>query len=126
MTDVPSFFFLNGDLHRKIKVVKTQNWIIAYNFKKERSLQYQLSHVLKEFQKAFRTRDVPKMLRVQGKVLDLYVERNMVNRPSGRAYNIETKVPGSAYWSEDDLLELRDRLYDLAPKDRDGYPSKRL
>lgn len=118
---IPSVFFLNGELHRTEKIVKSQNWVVAFNYPQEKRMQYNLSFVKKSYQKAFRTRDLSRLLRYNDYRLRTFIERKMVTAPSGRAYSISSYKPGAVYWSEDDVLDLRERLYDLEPK-RNGYP----
>lgn len=124
-TVIPKYFFLNNELHKTEKIIKTQNWIVAFNFEKEERMQYSLSFVAKEFSYAFRTKEIQGLLKYPLKKILIYLDRKMVNGPSGRAYSIATKKPGAVYWSEEDLIELRQKLYDLVPK-KNGYPSGQL
>jgi hypothetical protein len=123
---LPNYFFLNGKLHKKLKVVKTENVVVAFCFFDETQMQYMYSVTCREFQKAYTMSEVAKLVKRPQTEIHKFLKNKLIDRPSGFAYAIRTKQPLNIYWSESEVLNLRDRLYELAPKGPDGFPRGRF
>lgn len=119
---LPLYFFLNGKLHKRLKIVKTQDVVVAFCFIDEQTMHYRYSMTLKDFQKAYTLREAAALVKRPAKEIHGFMKRKLVDRPSGFSYRMNTKVPMNLYWSQDEIFELRDRLYELLPKGKDGYP----
>lgn len=100
--------------------------VLAFCFEDEKHTQYLYSMVRSDFQKAFTIKEVAKLIRRPHTELQKYLKNKVIDRPSGFSYNIQTKQPRNLLWSQDDVLDLRDRVYELTPKAKDGFPSPRF
>lgn len=85
-------------------------------------MHYRYSMTLKDFQKAYTLREAAALVKRPAKEIHGFMKRKLVDRPSGFSYRMNTKVPMNLYWSQDEIFELRDGLYELLPKGKDGYP----
>lgn len=122
MESVPNYFFLNNKLYKKIRVVKTQDYIVAWSFEEEMRMRFNYSSVRREASKAYKLEEVAELIDRPAKDILSSIKRNIVSPPSGRLYNTKSKKPGRHMWSEDDILDLRNDYFDNAPKDKYGDP----
>lgn len=120
---LPSLFFLNKKLHRKIKIVKSEDIAVAFCYPDEKHHQYFYSMVRREFQKAYSIARVSELTRRPVAEISKLLKNKLIDKPSGFEYHITSRRPKGLRWSQDDVLELRDRLYELAPKQKDGFPN---
>lgn len=120
MATLPKLFFLNNKLYKSIKEIKSEDYVRVYDFEQECMGVLSLSYTRRNLSKAFLIEDVSKLLRIPVTKIKSLIDRNIVSYPSGRAYNQKTKRPLQWYWSEQDVFDLRDVLYDMAPKDKNG------
>ena len=121
---LPARFFLNKKLHKKLKVIKSEDLLVAFCYPDERQVHYLHSATVREHQQAFSMSQVAKLVRRPLKEVHAFLRNKLIDRPSGFEYQIASKRPMNIYWSEDEVYELRDKLYDLAPKNKDGFPDK--
>ncbi len=122
MISIPTLFFLNNVLHKKIRVLKSENILVAWNYPDEKRIWYDYSLVRKEHQKAYLLEEVADLLEKSATTLKLWMQSNIISHPSGRSYKISNRLPNKYYWSENDVLDLRDQLYDLIPKNKYNEP----
>jgi hypothetical protein len=123
---VPKYFFLDKKLYQKVRVVKSENYVVAWCFQDEKRVWLTYSYVRKNAEQAYTLSEVAELVdRPKAKLL-AFMNRNLVDMPSGRLYNIRNKVPGRWLWSEQDVLNLRDSLFEMAPKNKYGEPYSNL
>lgn len=119
---VPTYFFLDDVLHKKLRVIVSENVLVAWNYPDEKRLWLDHSWVKKNYQKAYKLVQVAELIgRSKNSLADL-LDRKLVRHPSGKAYRIHNRMPSTTYWSEDDVLDLRDQLYALTPKNKYNEP----
>jgi len=123
--EVPTFFFLNSDLHKKIKTIKSENILIAWDYPNESRIHYDFSLVKANYQAAYKIKEVAGLIGIVEKRIRSLLDRKLVQHPSGRSYTIHNRKPNTYYWSEDDVLDLRDQLYNLVPKNKYGEPTRK-
>jgi len=124
LSDVlPTLFFLNGKLHKKLKIVKSEDIIVAFCFPDESESRYFYSMVRREFQKAYSITQVSRLTKRPIAEITKFLKNKLIDKPSGFEYHIASRNPKGLRWSQDEVLALRDRLYELAPKRKDGFPS---
>lgn len=119
---LPSLFFLNGKLHKKLKVVKSENLVVAFCYPDEERVHHVYSVVCRDYQKAYAIKEVAKIVKRPIAEIQRFIKNKLIDRPSGYLYHIATRSPRNLYWSQTEVLNLRDRLYELAPKGPDGFP----
>lgn len=115
-------FFLDGNLHQKIKVVKSENILVAWNYPREERSHYNYQQVRRRFQCAFDVKQVAELLEEPLFKIKKLVKNNILTRGSGASYAIANRRPGPVYWSEDDLLDMRSELFAIAKKNVYGEP----
>jgi hypothetical protein len=119
---LPNYFFLDKKLYRKIRVVKTENYVVAWSYDDERRMRFNYSSVRREAAQAFALPEVSKLIDKPKSLILSYLRRNLIDYPSGRVYSTRNKKPGKWMWSEQDVLDLREAIFEMAPKNKYGEP----
>lgn len=117
-------FFLDGNLHKKITVIISENILVAWNYPREERVHYNYQQTRRRFQQAFDLKEVAELLEEPLDKLKKLLKNNILSRGSGSSYTIATRRPGPVYWSEDDLLDMRSELFAIAKKNVYGEPRK--
>lgn len=123
---LPRLFFLNGKLHKKLRVVKSENLVVAFCFPDEKHVHHVYSVVCRDYQKAYTMGEAAKIVKRPINEIHRFLKNKLIDRPSGYAYQVASRRPSNLYWSQTEVLSLRDRIYELAPKGADGLPLGRL
>lgn len=118
---IPSYFFLNGKLHKRIQVVNSDDSVVAFCYQDQETKWYPRNEVRRNHKKAFTIAMAANLIRVSRVRVKQVYDRGLLSKPE-RTYDIATLRPGRPYVSEDDMLELRQVLWDLLPKNRLGIP----
>ena len=121
MTTIPDFFFLNGDLHQRISVIRSDSSVLAFSFPEERRRFLPLVQTTKHFQKAFSYGQAASLIGTSQAKLREIVKHGLHPAPA-KTYDLSTYEPKRSYFSEDDLYVLRNICYDLLPKNKYGIP----
>lgn len=121
-TLIPNFFFLNGDLHKKLRTISSSNTLVAFNYEREERTHYNYQQAVRNFQHAYKTREVADLVGKKESYLKDMIKRKLISKPSGVSYAIASRRPGPVYWSEDDVFNLRSELFALARKNKYGEP----
>lgn len=121
-TPVPKMFFLDGNLHQKIKTILSENILVAWNYPREERSHYNYQQVRRRFQNAFDIKEVAELLDEPILKIKTLVRNNILSRGSGASYTIATRRPSTVYWSEDDVLDLRNEMFAIAKKNEYGEP----
>ncbi len=50
------------------------------------------------------------------------MKNKLIEKPSGMEYQLATRRPLRLLWSEDDVFELRERIWEMVPRNKDGFP----
>jgi hypothetical protein len=119
---IPKMFFLDGNLHQKIKVVPSENILVGWNYPREERSHYNYQQARRRYQYAFDVKEVAELLEQPVLKLKKLIKNNILSRGSGISYAIATRRPGQVYWSEDDLLDLRAEMFAIAKKNVYGEP----
>jgi len=121
-TQIPNYFFLDGKLYKKIRIVKNENMLVIWGFEEESRMWFNYQQTLKRFQKAFTLREVSSLINKNITTLKVMIKNNLISRGSGMSYAVATRRPLTIYWSEDDVFNLRAELFALAKKNKYGEP----
>lgn len=121
-TQVPRMFFLDGDLHKKLSVIVSENILVAWNYPREERSHYNYQQARKRFQAAFDIKEAAELLEQPLLKLKTLVKNNILSRGSGVSYTIANRRPSTVYWSEDDLLNMRSEMFAIAKKNKYGEP----
>lgn len=102
-------FYLNGHLHKIIHVNRAKDLLTAYDFVDEKIKVYPWSDVKRQKQNAYTITEAAELVdRHRDRIVD-YMERGDVAYPQ-REYHLQTGTPGRYFFSEDDMMELRDYM----------------
>lgn len=123
MRSVPMMFFLDEKLYKKIKLVKSDDSIVAFDFQEEERVWLPVRAVLKNYKRAFTMSQAANMLSVTNGLVREVVNEGKVTSPV-LAYNPRNFAPRGYYISEENMMELRDVIWDLLPKNKYGEPFK--
>lgn len=118
---IPNYFFLNGDLYKFIKVVKSDNSVVAWNYPNESRDWLPRILVRKHFKKAYTIAEAARLMNIKPKVVRELIDKGLVNPPT-RTYDLKTYRPLYPYINEDDMLNYRQEAWNALPKNRFGEP----
>lgn len=82
--------------------------------------------LLRDYRKAYTISEVAKIVQRPLREVHAMMKNKVIDRPSGYEYNITNKRPKNLHWSQDEIVLLRDRLYELTPKGKDGFPLRKF
>lgn len=117
---IPSMFFLDGFLHRKINVIISDGKVVAWNYQKETRSWYDRNEVRKKFYNAYTVPKAASLMNVSASYLKEVLKKNI--NLIEESYDIKTFAPLRAYISQENMLELRQLVWDTLPKNRFGEP----
>lgn len=105
------WFFLGGDLYKKLGADRFNNQMKAYNYTEHRPKMLVLSEVKRYRQSAFDARQVSKMLNRSKRTIYYYIENDFF-MPSGKSDMPNSDGTGKWWFTANDVLELRDIIYE--------------
>lgn len=115
-------FFLDGNLHQKIKTIPSENILVGWNYPREERSHYNYQQARRRFQHAFDIKQAAELLEEPLVKIKRLVKNNILSRGSGVSYTIATRRPSTVYWSEEELLDMRAELFAIAKKNVYGEP----
>lgn len=120
---IPNYFFLNDKLHKYIKVVRSDNSVVAWCYQDETRLWLPRPLVRQTFKKAYTINQAAKLINIKKPVILELIDKGLVKRPE-KSYDISNNSyrPLISFINEDDMLELRQAAWDQLPKNRFGEP----
>jgi hypothetical protein len=118
---IPKFFFLNGDLHQRIRILNSDDSVIAWDYTAEARKPYPRPEVRKFYKKAYTIPAAAKLINVSSARVKEVFAKGLCTLPQW-SYDLSNYRKIRPYISEEDMLELRQTLYDLLPKNRFGEP----
>jgi hypothetical protein len=102
-------FYLSGHLHKVVHVNRAKDLVTAYDFVDEKMKVYPWSDVKRQKQNAFTITEAAELVgRHRDRIVD-YMVRGDVEYPQ-REYALHSGKPGRYFFSEDDMLDLRDYM----------------
>lgn len=120
-----ALFFLNEEIHKRLLEIPSENVLVAWNYPQEKRMWYDRTFVKRAYDNAYTIKEVAALLNETTSDIMNYMSRGIIAKPF-KIYHIESRRAKCYVWAEKEILEIRDRLYDLAPKNKYGEPSKNL
>lgn len=105
------WFFLGGDLYKKLGADRFKNQMKAFNYREQRPKVLVLSEVKRYKKPAFDARQVGIMLNRSKRTIIYYIE-NELYVPQGKSDRDDSTGTGKWWFSDDDVLNLRDVIYE--------------
>lgn len=116
-------FFFEGQLFQKRKVIKSDNVLVAWNYVDEEYQWLDLPYLRKTFKKAYTVGQTAKLLRTTPKRINELIKYQMIKPP---AYTYDylngTYALKTRYFSQEEILNIRQAAWDSLPKNRFGEP----
>lgn len=114
------YFFLDGKIHKSLRVSRAKDEIVAWCYPERRRVMYSYSLVDKHMQKAYTLREAAKLLNRHKITVEEYILAGKIQQPT-KIYPISN--PDGNGWSmymlsEDDILKIHQFILD------DGYTSE--
>lgn len=103
------YFYVNGDLHRKIYINRGRDLLNAWNYAAGREVTYTYSDVLRRMDKAFTTKEVGMMVNRSRVTIENALVNGMIEKPQ-HAYTEDKNKVTKYLWHEKDIMDLLDYL----------------
>jgi hypothetical protein len=104
------YFYLNGDLHKVLRVTRPQDFVEAWNYREGKTMGYVWSDVKKRSTRALTMTEVGKLIGRHRVQIQNYILDGNIARPQ-RQYTLdEARKPGKYMFSEDDVMKLHEYL----------------
>lgn len=100
-------FFLNGDLHRQLRVNRGKDLLVAWNFPQSKKDSFSYTDVLRRKKRAFTTKEAAALVQRKGLAVQRALQSGDINEPQC-SYSLETRRKKEYWWSEEDILGLLD------------------
>lgn len=116
-------FFYNDKLHRKEQVVRSASSVVAWCYQDQELVWIPTVHAKKYHTRAFTISQSAAMLCIKPGMIRALIKAGLVDQPE-RAYDYDngTYAPLAQYFSEEELIKLRQAAWDALPKNRFGIP----
>jgi hypothetical protein len=112
-------FYLNGNLHKVLHVNRPSDIVTTFDYAEGKVKTYPWSHVKRQRQNAYTIKEAAELVGRHRDRLVKYMVAGSIEIPQ-REYNIETGRLGRYFFSEDDMMDLRDYMATL----HQGRPRK--
>lgn len=105
------YFYLNGHLHRQLKVDRHKNMMTAYRYYDESTVMYFLSDVRRDSQQAYTCKQVCDMLNLSKQRLLIYEAEGRIATPermrkiTDNGYHFSKRM-----WSVDHIIDIHDLM----------------
>lgn len=104
------YFYLNGDLHKVLRVNRPQDFVEAWNYREGKVMGYVWSDVKKRMEKAMTMIEVGKLVNRHRVQIQNYILAGLIEAPQ-RQYTLdERRKPGKYMFSETDVMKLHEYL----------------
>ena len=106
----PRYFYLNGELHKVLRVNRPEDLVHSWSYPQGRRVAYVWSQTQKTMQHAFSVNTVANMLGRNPRVLKQYILDGLIPKVQ-KTYTLDEKrSPGKIFFSEDDIRILYEYL----------------
>lgn len=107
-SSVPTYFFLNGEIHKRLRVIRGSDQLTAWNFPQGKLMIYSLTAARPNMEPAFTTTQVEKMIN-RKQITILHAICDGLAEPPQMTYSIDEKRNSYKYmWGEKDIMKLHE------------------
>lgn len=104
-------FFLNGKLHRRLRIVRPEDKIETWCYPDQRRVVYTYSDVKKNYKPAFTTREVGEMVNRAPRVVERMAREQVFDPAPPMMYTLSSAMNPYGYrWSEEHIMGLHSYL----------------
>jgi len=105
-----TYFFLNGDLHKVLRVVRASDYVEAWNYPQGKRMAYAWSDVRKRMERALTLQEVSNLIGRHRVQVEIYILKGYIKTPQ-RVYTLDgDRKPGKYMFSESNVMDLHDYL----------------
>lgn len=104
------YFFLNGDLHKKLHINRGKDLITAWNYPGGKKVSYSYTDALRRHDKAFTTTEVCRMVNRSKLTLENAMKSGMIEYPQFTYGLDENRRKFQYMWAEEDIMDLLEYL----------------
>jgi hypothetical protein len=101
-----NYFFLNGNLHRRLHINRSADKIITWCYPEERRVAYTYSDVKRRKEPAFTTTEVARMLNRSRQIVEYAIMDGSIDTPQFTYGINERKKKYKYMWDEKHIIEL--------------------
>lgn len=103
-----SYFYLNKELHKAIKIVRSEDMLIAWNYVEGKRVAYNLSDAYLKKQHAYSIPQAAKILNRHVDTIKRHLRSGNIRRPQ-QTYSLDgQRMPKKYFFSEDEIREMYD------------------
>ena len=103
-----TFFYLNEELHKTLRTDRTNNLLVAWNFKQEKRVAYVLADAYRRRQRAYSTGQVAKLMNREVFTIKSHMRKGNIRIPQA-AYSLDGGMHRPKYFfSENDIREVHE------------------
>lgn len=116
-------FFYEGKLHRKRKIVRSAQSLVAWCYQDQEYVWLPLGLVRRTFKYAYTIPQAAKLIGIANSRVKELIKAGLVKQPE-KSYDYlnGTYAPSKDYISQSDMLDLRQAAWDKLRKNRFGEP----
>lgn len=108
-----TYFFWDGKLHRRLRIVPGRNELFAWCYQDEREVQFVYSHIKFHHEPAFTTRQVCQFFDRSRMSIERDIQAGAIRRPE-LSYSLDEKRwPSKYWWSKSQVYEYHDYLLNV-------------
>jgi hypothetical protein len=105
------YFFLNNEPHRVLRISRSEDLVIAWNYTHDKRVTYVWSLTQGKMQKAFTIKEVCRIFNKNRLAIHDYIRNGKIRRPpQAHSINQNRTRPGKYLFSEDHMRELHSYL----------------
>lgn len=105
-TGTLNVFFLNGMLHRKLRIVRATDTIETWCYPENRRVAYTYSDVRKNYERAYSTKEVSEMISRSVRSIKQVLETGGIEQPHVMTSLTVNKTKHAYRWNEEDIMRL--------------------
>lgn len=107
---LPTYFFLNDQIHRKLHINRGKDLLAAWNYPESKKVLTSYSTTIRRHKTAFTTTQVCQMVNRGRLTIELAMRHGMIERPQ-HTYGLDENKNFYQYmWREEDIMDLLEYL----------------
>lgn len=119
---IPNVFYLDDKLWMKVRVVVSDNAVVAWCYRDEERVWLNRDEVRRKFKKAYTISAAAHLINISPVTIKSIIKKQMLSNMPESTYDRKTYMPKKVYINEDHMQELRQVAWDILPKNKYGIP----
>jgi len=119
---IPSMFYLDDKLMMKIRVIVSDNSVVAWSYQDEDRLWLNRDEVRRKYKKAYTISAAANLINISPITIKEIIKKNLLSNMPESSYDRKTYMPKKVYINEEHMQELRQVAWEQLQKNRYGEP----